>query len=153
VTQSILVIDDDPDICEIVRVNLEGAGYTVSIAADGAAGLAAAKTFQPDLIILDVLMPELDGWQVLEALEADPTMAGRPVIMVTCKGDDQDVLRGLSQGAVEYFTKPFFPENLVASVKILLDVFDASMRDQRRQHLIARRQRTIDASTEAPMPS
>jgi len=153
VTQSILVIDDDPDICEIVRVNLEGAGFTVSIAADGAAGLAAAKTLQPDLIILDVLMPELDGWQVLEALDADPTMAGRPVIMLTCKGADQDVLRGLSQGAIEYFTKPFFPENLVASVKILLDVFDASMRDQRRQHLIARRQRTIDASTEAPMPS
>lgn len=152
-SQSILVIDDDPDICEIVRVNLEGAGYSVGIAADGAAGLAAARATQPDLIILDVLMPELDGWQVLEALEADPNLAGRPVIMLTCKGDDQDVLRGLSQGAVEYFTKPFFPENLVASVKILLGVFDASMRDERRQHLIARRQRAIGASSTAATPS
>ncbi|HVC33281.1 MAG TPA: response regulator [Chloroflexota bacterium] len=142
--QTILVVDDDSDICEIVQVNLEGAGYNVTIAADGAAGLAAARDLQPDLVVLDVLMPELDGWQVLEALEGDPLTAGRPVIMLTCKGDDQDILRGLGQGAVEYFTKPFYPENLVASVKILLDVFDAPMRDHRRQQLIARRQRLME---------
>jgi two-component system response regulator RpaA len=152
VAQSILVIDDDPDICEIVRINLEGAGYNVSVATDGVAGLTAVRTLLPDLIILDVLMPGLDGWQVLEAIETDPVTAGRPVIMLTCKGGDQDVLRGLGQGAVEYFTKPFFPENLVASVKILLEVFDASMRDQRRQHLIARRQRAIGMTTTASVP-
>lgn len=151
--QKILVVDDDRDICEIVQVNLEGAGYQVAIATDGAAGLAAAREVQPDLIILDVLMPELDGWQVLEALERDPLTAGQPVIMLTCKGDDQDVLRGLSQGAVEYFTKPFYPENLVASVKILLDVFDASMRDHRRQQLIARRQRLMERTPTATSPS
>lgn len=151
--QTILVIDDDPDICEIVRVNLEGAGYLVELATDGAAGLASAQRLLPDLIVLDVLMPELDGWQVLEAIEGDPDLAGRPVIMLTCKGDDQDILRGLHQGAVEYFTKPFYPENLVASVKILLDVFDAPMRDQRRQQLIARRQRVIENAPTAPSPS
>src|SRR5579875_455848 len=146
---TILVVDDDPDICEIVRVNLEGAGYDVVVAADGAAGLAAAREILPDLIILDVLLPELDGWQVLEELERDPTTAGRPVVMLTCKGDDQDVLRGLGLGAVEYLTKPFYPENLVASVRILLDVFDASMRDHRRQQLIARRRRLIERMASA----
>ena len=147
--QTVLVVDDDPDICEIVRVNLEGAGYDVVVAADGAAGLAAAREILPDLIILDVLLPELDGWQVLEALERDPATAGRPVVMLTCKGDDQDVLRGLGLGAVEYLTKPFYPENLVASVRILLDVFDASMRDHRRQQLIARRRRLIERMASA----
>ncbi|HLG50122.1 MAG TPA: response regulator [Chloroflexota bacterium] len=147
--QTVLVVDDDPDICEIVRVNLEGAGYDVVVAADGAAGLAAAREILPDLIILDVLLPELDGWQVLEELERDPTTAGRPVVMLTCKGDDQDVLRGLGLGAVEYLTKPFYPENLVASVRILLDVFDASMRDHRRQQLIARRRRLIERMASA----
>lgn len=150
---TILVVDDDPDICEIVQVNLEGAGYDVVSAPDGAAGLAAARDLQPDLIILDVLMPELDGWQVLESLDNDPVTAGRPVIMLTCKGDDQDVLRGLGQGAIEYFTKPFYPENLVASVKILLDVFDAPMRDYRRQQLIARRQRLMERTPTATTPS
>jgi two-component system response regulator RpaA len=152
-SHTILVVDDDPDICEIVRANLEGAGYDVVVAADGAAGLSAAREIQPDLVILDVLMPELDGWQVLEALEKDPVTAGRPVIMLTCKGDDQDILRGLGQGAVEYFTKPFYPENLVASVKILLDVFDAPMRDHRRQQLIARRQRLMERAPTATSPS
>ncbi len=141
---SILMIDDDPDICEIVKVNLEGAGYDVSLASDGAAGLVQAFELQPDLIILDVLMPELDGWEVLDRLTKDPRTAACPVIMLTCKGDDQDVLRGLSTGAVEYVTKPFYPENLVASVKILLDVLDSSMRDVRRRQLMARRERLID---------
>jgi DNA-binding response OmpR family regulator len=144
VCPKILIIDDDPDICEIVKVNLEGVGYDVSVANDGAAGLSEAITSQPDLVILDVLMPELDGWQVLEKLTQEPRTASCPIIMLTCKGDDQDVIRGLSTGAVEYVTKPFYPENLVASVKILLTVLDSSMRDRRRRQFIARRERLID---------
>lgn len=138
--ETILVVDDDPDICEIVQVNLEGAGYDVIVASDGAAGLKAAQTFLPDLIILDVLMPELDGWKVLEELIKDPRTADRPVIMLTCRGDDQDVLRGLNLGAVEYVTKPFYPDGLVTSVRLLLGVFDPDMREARRQKLIASRQ-------------
>lgn len=148
--QTILVIDDDPDICEIVQVNLEGAGYAVVTAADGASGLIQAREDPPSLIILDVLMPNLDGWHVLGELKKDPRIADRPVIMLTCKGDDQDALRGLGQGAVEYLTKPFYPENLVASVKILLHVFDPSMRDQHRQQLIARRRRKLDRTPASP---
>jgi DNA-binding response OmpR family regulator len=147
VPPKILIVDDDPDICEIVKVNLEGVGYDVSVAHDGASGLAEAVSTQPDLVILDVLMPELDGWQVLERLSQDSRTSSCPVIMLTCKGDDQDVIRGLTSGAGEYVTKPFYPENLVASVKILLNVLDSSMRDHRRHDLIARRERAIDRST------
>src|SRR5207244_11056990 len=86
-SQTILVIDDDLDICEIVKVNLEGVGYQVSLAHDGAAGLAAARALRPDLIILDVLMPELDGWQVLDELRKETSTADLPVIVLTCKGD------------------------------------------------------------------
>ena len=96
------------------------------MANDGATGLQSAREVQPDLIVLDILMPELDGWQVLERLSSEPATADLPVIMLTCKGEDLDILRGLSEGAVEYVTKPFYPENLVASVKIQLDVFDPS---------------------------
>lgn len=149
-SQSVLVVDDDPDICEIVRVNLEGAGYRVRIASDGLAGLHAAREERPDLIVLDVLMPELDGWQVLDRLMREPETVGLPVIMLTCRGDDQDILHGLDHGAVDYLTKPFYPEDLVANVKILLDVFDPAMRDQRRQQLILRRQRLIDSAAATP---
>jgi DNA-binding response OmpR family regulator len=148
--EKILVIDDDPDICEIVQVNLEGAGYEVFLASDGATGLEVAKEIKPDLIILDILMPILDGWQVLDRLVKDPRTADLPVVMLTCKGEDTDILRGLDGGAVEYVTKPFYPENLVASVKILLDVFDSTMRDHRRQQLIARRQRQIERAPATP---
>ena len=141
--ETILVVDDDPDICEIVQVNLEGAGYNVIVASDGAEALKVARKYLPDLIILDVLMPELDGWRVLEELIKDPRTAERPVIMLTCRGDDQDVLRGLSLGAVEYITKPFYPDGLVTSVRLLLGFFDPAMREARRQQLIASRQELV----------
>ncbi len=139
----ILVVDDEPDIFEIVRANLEGAGYDVVGASDGTEGLRKIRTENPDLVILDVLMPRMDGWEVLAQIEANPGTAGLPVIMLTCKTEDADILRGLEEGAVEYVTKPFYPENLVASVKILLNVFDQPMREERRQQLIARRQRLM----------
>ena len=124
----ILVVDDDPDIFEIVQVNLEGAGFDVIGASNGLEALARIRQETADLVILDVLMPEMDGWEVLRAIEVDSRTAGLPVIMLTCKSEDADILRGLEEGAVEYVTKPFYPENLVASVKILLNVFDQPMR-------------------------
>jgi two-component system, OmpR family, alkaline phosphatase synthesis response regulator PhoP len=141
--QKILVVDDEPDIVEIVQTNLEGSGFQVVTAKNGAQALQKVKAENPDLVILDVLMPELDGWDVLRAIESDSQTAGLPVIMLTSKTEDADILRGLVEGAVEYFTKPFYPENLVASAKILLDVFDRRLREERRQHLIAQRQRLM----------
>ena len=137
----ILVVDDEPDICEIVQVNLEGAGYRVSVAHDGLEGLVRARAERPDLIILDVLMPELSGWEVLRQIESDPLLAGTPVIMLTCRSEDADILRGLEEGAVEYITKPFYPEDVVASAKLLLGIFDRTKREERRRRLIAQRQR------------
>ncbi len=147
--RTILVIDDDPDICEIVQVNLEGAGYHVITASDGRTGLERARTVEPSLIVLDVLLPEMDGWQVLDELSRDARTADRPVVILTCKGEDQDALRGLDEGAIEYLTKPFYPENLVATVRIILEVFDQPMRDQHRQFLISRRQRLLDRTPRA----
>ena len=141
--QKILVVDDEPDIVEIVQTNLEGSGFQVVSARNGAEALQKLKAENPDLMILDVLMPELDGWDVLRSIESDSQTAGLPVIMLTSKTEDADILRGLVEGAVEYFTKPFYPENLVASAKILLDVFDRRLREERRQHLIAQRQRLM----------
>jgi DNA-binding response OmpR family regulator len=139
----ILVVDDDPDIFEIVQVNLEGAGFDVIGASNGVEALRRIRRDNADLVVLDVLMPEMDGWEVLREVEADPRTAGVPVIMLTCKSEDSDILRGLEEGAVEYVTKPFYPENLIASVKILLNVFDQPMREERRKQLIARWQRLM----------
>jgi DNA-binding response OmpR family regulator len=141
--RKVLVVDDDPDILEIVRVNLEAVRYQVVGASTGAEGLAKVRSDHPDLVVLDVLLPEIDGWEVLRRIEADAETAGVPVIMLTCKSEDADILRGLEEGAAEYVTKPFYPENLVASVNILLNVFDQTMRDERRRQLIARRQRLM----------
>ncbi|MBI2942307.1 MAG: response regulator [Chloroflexi bacterium] len=136
-----MIVDDDLDICEIVQVNLEGAGFEVLQAHDGQSGLELARQERPDLVILDVLLPRRDGWSVLTTMQADPHLAHTPVLMLTCCSEDDDVLRGLTAGAVEYITKPFAPEQIVASVRLLLGVFDRSARERRRRRLIAWRQR------------
>jgi len=135
----ILVIDDEPGIVDIVATNLEAEGFEVIGAGDGKAGLRLAKDQDPDLVILDIMLPGIDGWEVLRRLEADRTTSGVPVIMLTAKVEDTDVLQGLEGGAVEYVTKPFFPEDLVATVKIHLTVYDRSLRAERRSALIERR--------------
>jgi len=150
--QKVFIIDDDPDIREIVQANLEGAGYAVVEARDGVEGLRMVHEENPDLVILDVLMPEVDGWEVMRRIQRDPRKAGLPVIMLTCVSEDAEVLRGLQEGALEYLTKPFQPENVVSSVKTLLDVFDEpALRQARRLQLIARRQRLMGVSPE-PVP-
>jgi DNA-binding response OmpR family regulator len=139
----ILVVDDEPEIVEIVRTNLEGSGYDVSEAANGVDALRRLKLVRPDLVILDVLMPEMNGWEVLRRIRRDPQSTRTPVIMLTCLAEDADILRGLSDGAVEYATKPFQPDYLVASVDALLDVFDPAMREERRTWLLACQQRKV----------
>jgi DNA-binding response OmpR family regulator len=139
----ILVVDDEADLVEIVRVNLEGAGYEVAGARNGVEGLRLLKEKRPDLVILDVLMPELDGWEVLRRIRRDRLTAATPVVMLSSLDEDDAILRGLDDGAVEYVTKPFQPENLVASVKTLLEVFDPAMREERRAWLVARQHRKV----------
>jgi len=139
----ILAIDDEPAILEIEKEALEAEGFKVTGATSGPEGLKLLREEDPDLVILDVLMPGMDGWEVLRRIESDPTTAGVPVIMLTALGGDEDILRGLEEGAVEYITKPFHLQDLVAVVRIQLQVFDPILRRQRRQALIAKRRRFL----------
>ena len=146
---TILVVDDETGIIEIVRVNMLAEGYTVISASTGAEAIEQVRSASPDLVILDVMLPDIDGWQVLQTLESSPETAGVPVVMLTARAADEDILRGLEEGAVEYITKPFYPEDLVASVKIILNVFDPSLRQDYRKQLIAKRKRLISFHQEA----
>ncbi|MBM3134959.1 MAG: response regulator, partial [Chloroflexi bacterium] len=91
---TILVVDDEPGVVEIAQVNLEPEGYTVLGASDGLEGLAKIRSAKPDLVVLDIMMPQMDGWEMLRRMELDPEMAGIPVIMLTAKTQNEDVLRG-----------------------------------------------------------
>lgn len=142
--RKVLVIDDEPGIIEIVEANLEGDGFAVISASNGKEGLDKIKNEQPELVVLDVMMPEMDGWEVLRSLEKDDSTAGLPVIMLTAKAADEDYIYGLEEGAVEYITKPFLPQELVNRIKITLMVLNPRMRDERRKNLITKRKRLME---------
>lgn len=114
----ILVIDDDPAVTSVLRRGLSYEGYTVAIAADGASGLATARETPPDLVVLDVMMPGLDGLEVLQRLRAAD--AALPVLMLTGKDAPADQVRGLETGADDYMVKPFSFEVLLAHIRALL---------------------------------
>jgi two-component system phosphate regulon response regulator PhoB len=120
VNQRILVVDDEPDAVELVEFNLKNAGFDVVTAADGADALKKARTFSPDLIVLDLMLPEVDGLEVCKILRRDPATAGVPIIMLTAKAAEIDRVLGLELGADDYITKPFSPRELVLRVKSLL---------------------------------
>jgi len=115
--KKILVIEDDPDIIDICRDYLKAAGFTVVAAADGVRGLAAARSEKPDLVVLDLMLPEMDGLDVCRALRRDGDV---PVIMLTARVEEADRLIGLELGADDYLTKPFSPRELVARVRVVL---------------------------------
>jgi two-component system phosphate regulon response regulator PhoB len=117
----VLVVDDEAPIRLLCRVNLEAAGMEVSEAEDGAAGLAAARAEPPDAILLDVMMPGMDGWQVLEELLDDERTNAIPIIFLTARAELRDQARGLELGGVDYVTKPFNPVDLAPLVQGLLD--------------------------------
>jgi len=121
VVTTILVVEDEPDISELVRFHLELEGFNVRTACDGAEGLDAALESPPDAIILDVMMPGMDGWEVLVRLKAmDAALAEVPVVILTARADDLDRVRGGIEGAVRYLTKPFDPDELRATVVSVL---------------------------------
>ena len=114
----VLVVDDEPDLRELVRISLQLAGHEVSVCADGGEGLDAVRRCRPDVVILDVMMPVLDGWDVLSRLKSDPdaSVASIPVLMLTARADELDSIRGSIEGAVCYLTKPFSIEDLRSAV-------------------------------------
>jgi two-component system phosphate regulon response regulator PhoB len=116
----ILVVDDEPDALELVEVNLAKAGFDVATAGDGAAALKKARSMLPNLIILDLMLPEVDGLEVCKILRHDPATKEIPIIMVTAKAAEIDRVLGLELGADDYVTKPFSPRELVLRVKSLL---------------------------------
>lgn len=118
--ESILVVDDEDDISELIRYNLAKAGYRVTCVATGEDGLAAAKSHSPDLIILDLMLPGIDGLDVCKSLKMDLSTKNIPIIMVTARGDEADVVTGLELGADDYLAKPFSPRVLLARIKSVL---------------------------------
>jgi len=116
----ILVVDDERDILELVRYNLEKEGYRVSAVATGEDALSHARTRTPDLIVLDLMLPGVDGLEVCRNLKNDPKTMSVPIVMLTAKGTEADVVAGLELGASDYVTKPFSPRVLTARVRAVL---------------------------------
>jgi two-component system phosphate regulon response regulator PhoB len=116
----ILVVDDEPEAVELVEFNLAQAGYSVITAGDGAEALKKARSAQPSLIVLDLMLPEVDGLEVCKMLRRDPATAAIPIVMLTAKAAEIDRVLGLELGADDYITKPFSPRELVLRVKRLL---------------------------------
>jgi DNA-binding response OmpR family regulator len=118
--QKVLVVDDEPDALELIAFNLKGAGLDVVTASDGAEALKKAAHQAPDLIVLDVMLPEVDGLEVCKVLRRSSKTAGVPILMLTSKAAEVDRIVGLELGADDYVTKPFSPRELVLRVKRLL---------------------------------
>ena len=116
----ILVIEDDDDIQELITYNLVREGYLVSSTTSGEAGLEAARRSAPDLVLLDLMLPGIDGLEVCRMLRADHRTAAVPIVMLTAKGEETDVVTGLEVGADDYITKPFSPKVVVARIRNIL---------------------------------
>ena len=118
--ERILVVDDEPDIIALVAYHLARSGYRVSTASSGTEALQAAREEQPALVVLDLMLPELSGFEVLERIRADRALADIPVLMLTARRDEPDRVQGLSLGADDYLVKPFSPQELVLRVRNIL---------------------------------
>ena len=119
--KKILAVDDEKHILRLVQINLEKAGYEVVTGSNGREALEKVRSEKPELIVMDVMMPEMDGFEALKQLKADPETADIPVIMLTAKAQDADVFHGWQSGADLYLTKPFNPMELLTFVKRIFD--------------------------------
>lgn len=118
--EHILVVDDEEDILELVRYNLTKEGYRVTTVASGEEALKSARAAQPDIILLDLMLPGVDGLEVCRLLKQDPKTNHVPIIMLSAKGEEADIVSGLELGAADYITKPFSPRILVARLRSVL---------------------------------
>jgi DNA-binding response OmpR family regulator len=145
VGRKILVVDDEAVLVETIAYNLEQAGYVVVTAADGASALEAAQREKPDLIILDLMLPEMDGLEVCRQLRREGNTATTPIMMLTAKGEEIDKVVGLEVGADDYVTKPFGRRELLARVRALLRRIDYAIPNEER---VAK-----DTAAEVPRPN
>jgi two-component system alkaline phosphatase synthesis response regulator PhoP len=116
----ILIVDDDRQIVRLLRAYLEKDGYHVLVAYDGAMALQFLRSERPDLMLLDLMLPDRDGWEVTRLVRGDPSLAATPIIMLTARVEDQDKIVGLEMGADDYVTKPFNPREVMARVRAVL---------------------------------
>jgi two-component system phosphate regulon response regulator PhoB len=119
-TQRILVVDDEPDLLELVRVNLSQAGYQVDTAPNGTVAMERLRAAPPDLLVLDLMLPDLSGTEICKRLRGDRHLADMPVIMLTAKGEEIDRVVGFEVGADDYVTKPFSPRELALRIRAVL---------------------------------
>lgn len=122
--KKILVVDDERHIVRLVQVNLERAGYQIVTAYDGVEALEKVKSESPDMVVLDVMMPRMDGFEVLKNLQADARYQNIPVIMLTAKAQDADIFKGWASGVSSYLTKPFNPRELLVFVERIFQSLD-----------------------------
>ena len=143
---TVLVIDDEAPIRLLCRVNLEAEGMEVLEAGDGHAGVEAARREEPDAILLDVMMPGLDGWSVAETLLADEGTAAIPIVFLTARAELRDRARGLDLGGVDYVTKPFNPVELASLVTDLLERVARGEREELRREKLAELRASLDGT-------
>ncbi len=129
--ERVLIIEDDKDIVELVRYNLEKEGFRVSAAADGASGLADIKKSPPRLVLLDLMLPRISGLDICREVRRDPSLNRLPILMLTARSEEADRVLGLELGADDYVTKPFSPRELVARVRALLRRADTPAEPER----------------------
>jgi two-component system alkaline phosphatase synthesis response regulator PhoP len=134
----VLVVDDDAPIRLLCRVNLEAEGMEVLEAVDGADGLELARTERPDVVLLDVMLPKLDGWRVAEALLEDPRTGEIPIVFLTARAELRDQARGLEIGGIDYITKPFNPVELADLIRSLLERVRLGEHKNMRKEKLAR---------------
>ena len=131
--KTILIVEDDPNISELVQMYLEKEGYHTKIAADGGQGVALFRQVRPDLVLLDVMMPVMDGWAVCRAIRAE---SKTPVIMLTAKGETDDKVAGLKNGADDYITKPFEMKEVLARIEAVLRRSNGSAAEKKARRLV-----------------
>ena len=117
--QKILLVDDEEDILDFLELILEEQGYAIIKASSGSDALAAAQMHRPDLILLDIMMPEMDGWEVLKLLKADEELLQTPVAMLTARSEMKDKIQGLQEGAIDYICKPFSTKELIDKLQVI----------------------------------
>ena len=144
-SKTVLVVDDEPGLVEMLQAGLELEGYRVLTALDGPVGLRLAREESPDLIILDIAMPGMSGWEVLDHIESSPETAGIPVILLSALTANSDMIRGLEKGALDYITKPFAFTHLLNVLHMMLEKLDSRGQEQYRQQLIAQRKHLMQS--------
>jgi DNA-binding response OmpR family regulator len=133
----VLIVDDEAPIRLLCRVNLEAEQMDVLEAADGLSGLEAARRERPDVILLDVMMPGLDGWRVAEELLEDPDTSSMPIVFLTARAELRDQARGLDLGGLDYVTKPFNPVELAQTIRDVISRVEGGERDEHRRTKLA----------------